>query len=57
MTTVKIFKCNTHADIRDYEQLAVDQKAIDAIIQNCNFKVVFKEGESASIVPLDPHAE
>lgn len=50
MTTKKTFKCNTHADIRDYQQLRVDEKAINAILQNCNLKVVFKENGKPNIV-------
>lgn len=53
MTTKKIFKCNAHADIRDYQQLRVDEKAINAILQNCNLKLVFKENGKPIIVNVE----
>lgn len=57
MTTKKTFKCNAHADIRDYQQLRVDEKAINAILQNCNAKIFFKESENPVVVNLEPNAE
>lgn len=57
MTTKKTFKCNAHADIRDYQQLRVDEETIDAILQNCNQKVFFKEAEKPVVVNLAPNAE
>ncbi|WP_029740841.1 hypothetical protein [Enterobacter asburiae] len=57
MTTKKTFKCNAHADIRDYQQLRVDEKTINAILQNCNAKVLFKESEKAVAVNPEPNAE
>ncbi|MDL1250235.1 hypothetical protein PST86_14655 [Yersinia pestis] len=57
MTTKKTFKCNAHADIRDYQQLRVDEKTINAILQNCNAKIFFKESEKAVAVNPEPNAE
>ncbi|EMX3307240.1 hypothetical protein AAG029_004442 [Salmonella enterica] len=46
MTTKKKFKCNAHADISDYRKLALSDKEIDTLLQNCTTKIVFgKNGE------------
>lgn len=35
MSQAKVFVCNAHADISDYKKIAVDDKAFNAILQNC----------------------
>lgn len=42
----KVYVCNAHAEISDYKELALSDKEIEALLQNCTTKFVFgKTGE------------
>lgn len=46
MSQTKVYMCNAHADISDYRELALSDKEIEALLQNCTTTIVLgKTGE------------